>query len=760
MQTSKLISELENSQSTLKLDQDDSGAQRSADELYLDEIQERQDWKPSMDWLSRFQPYSRLLMAAIAPDTWTLRYANDHLVNLMGISPAPTGDLGSMGIRLFDVFPDLEDATREQLFRRHLLYLVFRDIYQVDIQCWRILEEPIMASLKSPLYAEPRFIQFWLRSEQLRVSRIDPGIDEFRELELETPVADRWARWMNPMLLDKLEQQLKVENYRIEGLMLLEGIDVTIQETIRRLEQRLIDRDSILRPEKFEQLSQQMRSLFRAKNSLILRAEGEQAQILLGNDYERLSQFVHPMQSLQGSHFLRAAKANRVCNISDLALDCQSECEQDLVKRGVRSLLLIPVVVRTRSAGKSSRQLMGLVGLSSDRPNNFDELDCKHAESLIPALTAALRQANHGRFTHIHPAVEWRFLEEGERRSWGLPPEQIIFNDVYPIYGISDIRGSSEERNRAIQEDLLEQFRLGLAVVEAVCQHQKNALSEQLRMDLIGYTDRLRENLTVEAEVTAIQYLKKRLEIYFDYFAECGTEASAAVDAYRNACANANECVYVARDRFDQLINQIRSALRTTWEGCQVSMQQIVPHYCDVECTDGIDHMIYAGASIDPKFSAFHLHSLRYEQLRAVCECARTYFSLSELANTHLQLTHLILVQDTPVDIFHDEKTEKLFDVRGTSDTRYEIVKKRLDKGIDEKTQTRITQPGMLTLVYSTDEEWAEYQQYLRYLARDGWIDTNIESGTVAPLQGVTGLKFARVRILPATTGSGDGEGR
>ncbi|MGB7057703.1 MAG: GAF domain-containing protein, partial [Geitlerinemataceae cyanobacterium] len=72
-------------------------------------------------------------------------------------------------------------------------------------------------------------------------------------------------------------------------------------------------------------------------------------------------------------------------------------------------------------------------------------------------------------------------------------------------------------------------------------------------------------------------------------------------------------------------------------------------------------------------------------------------------------------------------------------------------KAVDRETQTRITQPGMLTLVYSTDEEWDEYHQYLRYLAREGWVSTDIESGAVEPLQGVTGLKFARVRVEPAT---------
>jgi hypothetical protein len=55
----------------------------------------------------------------------------------------------------------------------------------------------------------------------------------------------------------------------------------------------------------------------------------------------------------------------------------------------------------------------------------------------------------------------------------------------------------------------------------------------------------------------------------------------------------------------------------------------------------------------------------------------------------------------------------------------------------------------MLTVVYSTSEEWQEYQRYLRYLHREGLVDSAIEQGTVEPLQGVSGLKFGRVRVNP-----------
>ncbi len=702
----------------------------------------------ALDWLTHFQRHSQLLMAVVEPGTFTLRYANDYFCSMMGIA-GTYSDLADREIRLPDLLPDWKGTAVDTLYRQHVLHLVLRDIYQVMVPRLRLLDQPVIVALKSPLYPEPRLIEFAFRSEQLTISRLDSQVDELADLDLgQLLMEDRWARLIDSAQLQAWRQRLRLENYQLSGQLLLEGSDVTERETIRHIIGLLIDRDSILRPDKFRRINKRLRSLFHATNSLILSTENEQTRLFIGTERKELRASVYSIASLTGSHFLRAADANRVWNVPDLSLDCQTDCERSLLNQGVRSMLLIPLVVRAIKAGKGSRQLAGVVGVVSEHPHNFDGLDYKYAEELMPAFTAALRQAIQQRFTNIHPSVEWRFLQEAERRSWGLPPEQIVFANVYPLYGISDIRGSSEERNRSIQADLLEQFQLGLRVVDAVCQFQESALGEQLRLDLLDYIGQIKERVTVDAEVTALKVLSDRLEVYFDYFAQCGPDALAAVEAYRQSCNNDHKSVYVARARYDQTISQINALLKETWERWQVRMQQIIPHYCDIESTDGINHMIYVGESIDSKFSIYHLRSLRYEQLRAICECARTAFSLQTTYDTNLEVTHLVLVQDLTVDIFHDETTEKLFEVRGTRDIRYEIVKKRIDKAVDEEARTRITQPGMLTVVYSTEEEWTEYHQYLRYLTREGWVDTEIQSGTVEPLQGITGLRFARVRVL------------
>jgi len=718
-----------------------------------------------LSWLHNLQRHSQFLLAVIEPMSLTVRFANDYFWQLFGLeiprSAAHDTNTGNLEGVLGRLLTETDRLAVTHLYHRHLLHLVCRDLAGVNLQQCRLLDEPIMVCLQSPLYEEPRYIELRLRSQQLTIV---PSTENHAETPewLAKPAAELEKMLSNPIQVQQLEQQLRPELYQVRGKLLLEGLDVTIRESIRRITQLLIDRDSVLHAQKFYQVNQQMRSLFRACNTVILSVEVDQVRVFMGSLGEELDVSSYSMESMKQSHVTQALQANRVTTISDLAEQQRTEFGHKLADQGVRSLLLIPLVSQftgstttTRSDTEDTRycQVVGLVGVLSDRPHNFDGLDCSHAEQLIPAFTAALtsaqRQLVQQRFiTNIHPAVEWRFLQEAERRSLGLPAEPIVFTSVHPLYGISDIRGSSEERNRAIQADLLEQLGLGLAVVEAACKEQPSALAEQLRLDLLERIQKLQAKITVEAEVGEIRYLRNHLEIYFDYFAQCGEGAIAAIAAYQEACTNEPNCVYRARAQYDQAIARINGLLRETWERWQTQMQRISSHYCDLETTDGIDHMIYAGKSIDPKFGSFQLRSLRYEQLRAVCDCARTALRFQATQDTTMRVTHLILVQDSTVDIFHDETTEKLFDVRGTRDTRYEIVKKRIDKAIDEQTQARITQPGMLTLVYSTNEELEEYQQYLRYLAREGWVDTTLESGTVEPLQGVTGLRFVRVRIL------------
>jgi GAF domain-containing protein len=720
------------------------------------ELEASQGWPtavPPQADLALFQRYSHLIVAILDAGSLSLRWMNDHFCQLTGISPQEHSTADAQAV--LSLFSPTDQQALRQLYRRHMLQAVLQHRYQQpDLVGGHLLDEPVVVSLTDVRTQEVRRLELRLRSEQITVDQIQPAIATALDkcwgaaaAPTPTVVSAQLHDLGSP--LAKVIDQLQPDTYAVSGGLLLEGIDVTERELSKSLIRRLIDQDSVLQPQKFDGANRLIKRLFRASDSLILSAENDKAKLFMGLDQPTWEVHTYPVKMLQSSLFFQATDQNQVLNIPDLQVHSPTDCERQILQHGVRSLLIVPIVMKSMVAGSESRKLFGLVGVTSQQPYAFDSADCRLATDLIPALTAAMRHTIKDRFTNIHPSVRWRFEQEAERRSWGLPPEPIVFQDVYPLYGISDIRGSSDQRNRAIQADLQKQFELGLAVVEALCAAKDNAFAQQFCLDLRQHLETLKSGITVDAEVTLIRYLQTQLEAHFSAFIGISPEVEAAIDAYRSNCDPEHQCVYQARAEYDRVINQINTRLRDIWSRWQKSLQTITRHYCDIESTDGIDHMIYAGQSIDADFSSFHLRSLRYEQLRAVCDCARESFRMKQEFDTALDITHLVLVQDTTVDISHDEHTERLFDVRGTRDTRYEIVKKRIDKAVDSQTRDRITQPGMLTVVYSTTQEWDEYRQYLDYLEREGLIGPERQLGTVEPLQGVTGLKFARVTVLP-----------
>ena len=97
---------------------------------------------------------------------------------------------------------------------------------------------------------------------------------------------------------------------------------------------------------------------------------------------------------------------------------------------------------------------------------------------------------------------------------------------------------------------------------------------------------------------------------------------------------------------------------------------------------------------------------------------------------------------------------EKRFDVDGTYNARYEVVKKRIDKANIKGTKERITQKEKITIVYSHKDEETEYLKYIKYLQFKKILEPTIEQFEVEELQGVSGLRAIRVKVVNDTLNS------
>jgi len=90
---------------------------------------------------------------------------------------------------------------------------------------------------------------------------------------------------------------------------------------------------------------------------------------------------------------------------------------------------------------------------------------------------------------------------------------------------------------------------------------------------------------------------------------------------------------------------------------------------------------------------------------------------------------------------------EKRFDVDGSYNARYEMIKKRIDKSLVKNSDERITQSGKISIIYSQEREREEYLKLIKILQNQNILEADIEELDVEDLQGINGLRALRVAV-------------
>jgi hypothetical protein len=359
--------------------------------------------------------------------------------------------------------------------------------------------------------------------------------------------------------------------------------------------------------------------------------------------------------------------------------------------------------------------------------------------------------------TAIHPVVEWRFRKavlnslersetDGEAGDGEMEP--IVFRDVYPLYALSDIRGSSTHRAWAIQADLLAQLGLARDVLQAAFRARPMPILDQLRHKVERHADAAELSLRTGDEAGLIAFLRTEIESLFDHLEGYGSEVRSRIEAYRAAIDPQLGAVVTKRRGFEESVTLLNETVSSYLDLEERAAQDVCPHYFEKQRTDGVDYSIYAGASLleDDGFTPLHLKNLRLWQLMVACGIAVRAERVKPRLPEPIEITNLILVQHAPLAI-RFRFDEKRFDVDGAYNVRYEIMKKRIDKAIVRGTTERLTQPGKIAIVYSQAAEATEYRDYIAYLQSVGYLLGDVESLELEELQGVLGLRALRVAV-------------
>ena len=560
------------------------------------------------------------------------------------------------------------------------------------------------------------------------------------------------------------QKNLPPESFEINGFVICTLVNVTHDEVLSQLKNNLLESNALLSEEQFHKIRRNVRSLFKIPDLRV--------GIGVFNENEGISNFGHWSwrdlvckgriknigQEFKGSIYRKVLDSGTVMVENMESLECPTGIEKAIQETSIKCLIVAPL--------KYNDQTIGYLELGSEQPKALNSITMTRVKDIIPLFSVAIQRSVEERenridavimekFTAIHSSVAWRFqdaaenyLKAKEQGHGEIEMEPIVFDQVYPLYGMADIRDSSIHRNQAIQADLTSQLKLAQKVIKKAKRLRDFPILNEIDFRIRKMISSISKNLRSQDETRVFKILNQEVEPFFDYLISEFPELSTDVSKYKNALDPKLGVVYDQRKLYEQSVTRINTTLSEFLDNSQEEAQTMYPHYFEKYKTDGLDYNIYVGESLLKKgvFNEMCLSNIRLWQLMMMIEMTRIASKLEPELPISLNTAQLILVHDEPMSI-RFRVDEKKFDVDGAYNMRYEIIKKRIDKALIKGTDERATQPGTVTVVYTNPEIQAEYQKYFEFLQYKNLIEAGIDKLALEDTQGVTGLKALRVKV-------------
>ncbi|WP_111308277.1 GAF domain-containing protein [Confluentibacter sediminis] len=428
-----------------------------------------------------------------------------------------------------------------------------------------------------------------------------------------------------------------------------------------------------------------------------------------------------------------------------------------LKEQGIKSAILAPIA--------NNDELLGILELVSSNPKILNSINANKLIDIMPFIVASVLRSKREEqnlieaviqqeCTSIHPSVYWKFEREAKNfikaqfKGHNAIFNKISFEDIYPLYGQIDIKGSSEARNWATQNDLTLQLKAVKNIIEIAFSKESLPIYEQYIFQVTDYLEALNNYFKVDSEQQILGFLRYEINPLFEHLRHVDY-LKDPIHHYMDSIDNKLKGIYIYRKNYDETISLINKRMASILDKKQVDAQNMYPHFFERFKTDGVEHTMYIGEAIakEETFNIIYLYNLRLWQLQVMCEMENEYYQMKSEFPMQLDVASMILVFNQPLSISF-RMDEKQFDVDGTYNARYEIVKKRVDKAFIKGTKQRVTKKGKITIIYSQKEDEIEYLRYIKFLQSKNYLDEDIEILELQDLQAVTGLKAIRVSIL------------
>lgn len=611
----------------------------------------------------------------------------------------------------------------------------------------------------------------------------ETGLDRYLEMKVDTSFIDVCAEKELPELPAAISQAnyrfedlvkdpsimdwLNLEDFVFEGFATLEIRDVTEREVLDHIRNSLLDLQSFSDVERLQSLQKELENLlsrsgitigitplFRLNDKLVFTDIYNSASIVIKNNasQEDIAVVVNNLESVFG----QTRQPILVPTIDEETIQMYSFL-RGIKEQSFCGAIMIPLFYEGQFAGTMEIAMKdeGLFDTEVlQRVLPAVPLFERAVQNISEKLDAQMDKVIKEQFTAVQPSVEWKFNEAALSFVTALQQDEhakvpaITFENVYPLYGAIDIRNSSTERNKAIQNDLLEQLKMAASIIRKARKLSAYPLLQELNYKIRKYANSITNIVLSDEEIVINHFLKSEVVKLFRHLQTIHPELKDDIDDYFRQVTTPVDMLYKHRKDFDDSITAINLAVAKFIDAEQQEAQKLYPHYFERFVTDGVDFNIYVGQSINPDhpFDKFYLKNIKLWQLSTLAKAAQLSREMEFSVPLPLQTTQLILAHGNPISISF-RPAERKFDVDGAYNIRYEIIKKRIDKVCIRDTNERLTKPGTIAIVYSTEQEVKEYEQYVEFLQHEKLLNGELERLDLEELQGVGGLKALRIGV-------------
>ncbi|RLZ08743.1 hypothetical protein [Faecalibacter macacae] len=426
---------------------------------------------------------------------------------------------------------------------------------------------------------------------------------------------------------------------------------------------------------------------------------------------------------------------------------------KNLLANGYNSIIMYPL--------RKNGEFLGILEIVSTKSGAFNRINANQIREILPLIEGSIfryysdfdHQVNsfiQTEFTSLHPSVEWKFKRRAKEVI--MNPDtiqkktQIQFQDVYPMYGEIDVRGSSFLRNQCMKIDYKNQINFLIKVCDELFSRTNEVKFLDYIEKLNGFLNRIEHVDKIYFEREIFEYISLKIHPEIPKYTKENDQSIIA--EYLGKLDEITGLYYVERKKFDTSIFRLNELLSSKLDLYQNDAQAIFPHYYERFKTDGVDFNLYVGKSINPtkEFAYQDVKDIRFWQLQAMIAMEQQYYLLRTNLPIKIEVASLILATNMRLDIIF-KMDEKRFDVDGYNNAKYEIIKKRINKAFIKDSEERINVPGKLCVIYTDDFLKDEYSIYIKELIKRGYLLDEIEYLEVGDLQGIGGLLAIRVPI-------------